>query len=73
LIVRLIASRGADDDSGPSGWLAWRTKRSGRPRRFPPEQVAAVKAVACERPIVHERPLSRFSRAELYRLVLERA
>ena len=73
MIARPTASRGADDDSGPSGWLAWRTKR-GRVASavFPPEQVAEVKAVACELPIVHERPLSRFSRAELHRLVLER-
>src|SRR3954465_7283801 len=45
--------------------------RSGRPRRFPPEQVAEVVAVACELPARHERPLGRFSRAELHRLVIE--
>ena len=41
---------------------------------FPPEEVARVKALACELP---ERtqgvPLSRFSRAELHRLVVEHA
>jgi transposase len=46
--------------------------RSGRPRRFPPEQVAEVKAIACELPISHGRPLGRFSRVELHRLVIER-
>jgi hypothetical protein len=29
--------------------------RSGRPRRFPPEQVAEVKAIACELPATHAR------------------
>ncbi len=38
---------------------------------FPPEQVAEVVAVACELPTVHDRPLGRFSRAELHRLVIE--
>ena len=37
-------------------------KRTGRPRRFPPEQVAEVKAIACELPRQHGVPLSRFSR-----------
>jgi hypothetical protein len=39
---------------------------------FPPEQVAEVKAIACELPKSHELPLSRFSRVELHRLVIER-
>jgi DDE superfamily endonuclease len=39
---------------------------------FPPQQVAEVKAVACELPATHGLPLSRFSRAELHRLVIER-
>jgi len=34
--------------------------------------VAQVKAIACELPRVHGLPLSRFSRAELHRLVIER-
>src|SRR5215211_3101238 len=46
--------------------------RAGRPRRFPPpEQVAEVVAVACELPAKHDRPLGRFSRTELHRLVIE--
>jgi hypothetical protein len=39
---------------------------------FPPEEVAEVKAIACELPRTHELPLSRFSRVELHRLVIER-
>ncbi len=47
-------------------------KRAGRPRRFPPEQVAEVKAIACELPGAQGLPLSRFTRTELHRLVIER-
>ena len=39
--------------------------RSGRPRRFGPEVVAGVKAMACEPPEQREVPLSRWSSAEL--------
>ena len=39
---------------------------------FPPEEVARVKAIACELPREHGLPLSRFSRTELHRLVVER-
>jgi hypothetical protein len=39
---------------------------------FPPEEVAQVKAVACELPTALGVPISRFSRAELHRLVIER-
>lgn len=46
--------------------------RSGRPRRFPPEEIAEVKAVACELPKAQGVPLSRFSRSELHRFVVER-
>jgi len=40
---------------------------------FPPQEVAQVKAVACELPKTHGRPLSRFSRSELHRFVVEQA
>jgi hypothetical protein len=52
---------------------ALRIKR-GRVDRvvFPPQEVAEVKVIACELPASHELPLSRFSRAELHRLVIER-
>jgi len=39
---------------------------------FPPQQVAEVKAIACQLPAELGVPLSRFSRAELHRLVIER-
>jgi hypothetical protein len=39
---------------------------------FPPEEIAQVKAIACELPREHGLPLSRFSRAELHRLVVAR-
>jgi hypothetical protein len=42
------------------------------PRRFRPEQVAEVKAIACELPATHGLPLGRFTRSELHRLVVER-
>ena len=52
-----------------------RAARTGRGRVaravFPPEQVAEVVAVACELPARHDRPLGRFSRTELHRLVIE--
>ncbi len=39
---------------------------------FPPEEVAQVKAIACELPKEQGVPLSRFSRSELRRFVVER-
>jgi hypothetical protein len=57
-----------------SGWLVLRIER-GRVARavFPPQQVAEVKAIARQLPAELGVPLSRFSRAELHRLVIERA
>ncbi|MCA1678962.1 MAG: transposase [Actinobacteria bacterium] len=51
-----------------------RTNR-GRVARgvFPPQEVAQVKAIACELPKTHGVPLSRFSRFELHRFVVEQA
>ena len=40
---------------------------------FPPEEVAQVKAVACELPKAHGLALSRFSRSEIHRFVVEQA
>ena len=70
--ARRIAWRGEDRGFGPSGWTGLRITR-GRVGRavFPPEQVAEVKAIACELPKSHVLPLSRFSRVELHRLVIE--
>jgi hypothetical protein len=57
----------------PSVWRDSRTSHARGARVvFPPEQVAEVKAIACELPVVHGLPLSRFSRTELHRLVIER-
>ena len=43
------------------------------PRRaFPPSVVVEVKALACELPKLHGKPLSRFSMAEIRRAVIER-
>jgi hypothetical protein len=39
---------------------------------FRPEEAAQVKAVACDLPRKHGVPVSRSSRAELHRLVIER-
>ncbi|MEU1509887.1 IS630 family transposase [Kitasatospora sp. NPDC005748] len=47
-------------------------KRSGRPRRFTPIQVAEVKALACQRPAENCTPLSRWSVPELAREVVAR-
>src|SRR5215210_3907777 len=60
-----------------SGWSVLRACRIARARVaravFPPQQVAQVKAIACELPRDLGLPLSRLSRAELHRLVIERA
>src|SRR5215217_4191943 len=68
------SSGGGEVASPPSGWLVLRIER-GRWSRvvFPPQQVAQVKAIACELPRDQGVPLSRFSRAELHRQVIERA
>jgi len=44
----------------------------GVPGSFPPEAVAAVKALACELPCEHGIPISRLSTAEIRRAVVER-
>src|SRR6266545_2868035 len=69
---RRRSSPAGDDASTMSGLLGSRIER-GRVARavFPPEEVAQVKAIACGLPKDHGLPLSRFSRAELHRLVIE--
>jgi hypothetical protein len=63
---------------GESGFLSsgcrdWTTGSARAARAvFPPEQIAEVKALACELPATQKLPLSRYSRTELHRLVLER-
>ena len=39
--------------------------RAGRPRRFAPDVVAHVKAIACERPAERDLPLARYSAADI--------
>jgi hypothetical protein len=51
-----------------------RTDRARAARAvFPPEEVAQVKATACELPKQLGLPLSRLSRSEIYRFIVERA
>ena len=61
---------------GASSRIASRGSRTDRARAaravFPPEQVAEVKAIACELPATHGLPLGRFTRTELHQLVIER-
>ncbi len=67
---RSAVGEDASASNGSRGSRTWR----GRAARgvFPPEEVTRVKAVACELPRTEGVPLSRFSRAELHRLVIER-
>jgi len=83
------AARGLDRASLPlrlSGQLA--TRENGSPQRasrvlriehgrvdrvVSPRKIAQVKAVACEPPKTHGVALSRFSRSELHRFVVEQA
>jgi hypothetical protein len=69
---RLSGSGG--DDSPNTGWRVCEIKR-GRVARvvFPPQEVAQVKAIACELPKQHGLALSRFSRSEIHRFVVEQA
>ena len=46
--------------------------RSGRPRVFAAVVVAEVKAIACELPAIRGLALSKLSRVELHRLVVQR-
>src|SRR6266498_3784849 len=59
--------------SSRSGWSGSRTVSAWAGRGvFPPEEITRVKAIACQLPREHGLPLSRFSRAELHRLVVGR-
>ena len=72
--IRPRGSSGSGDEGSPSSdWTGSRTNHARVARAvFPPQQVAEVKAIACELPALHGLPLSRFSRTELHRLVFER-
>jgi hypothetical protein len=64
---------GGDNVFMSFAWMGWRIKR-GRVDRvaFPPQQIAEVKAVACEPPASQDAPCSRRSVADVHRLVLQR-
>lgn len=68
------SSGSGGDDSGNSALPVSRINR-GRVARgaFPPEEVAQVKAIACELPQTRGLPLSRFSRSEIHRFCVEQA
>jgi hypothetical protein len=71
-IAILRSSASGDEDSASGASRDSRTSRARVARAvFSPQQVAEVVAVACELPAKHDRPLSRFSRTELHRLVIE--
>ena len=62
-----------EDGSSTIGSRDSRTSRARVARGvFPPQEVAEVKAIACELPATRGLPLSKFSRVELHRLVIER-
>ena len=64
---------GGGDDSANSGLRVCGISLARVARAvFPPEEVAQVKAVACELPKDQGVPLSRFSRSEIHRFVIER-
>jgi DDE superfamily endonuclease len=69
-----MSSGGGENASTRSGLRGWRI---GSDRVagavFPPQEVAQVKAIACGLPKAHGVPLSRFSRSELHRFVIEQA
>jgi hypothetical protein len=68
-----MSFRSGGDDSAKSASKGCATSRARVARAvFPPQQVADVKAIACELPAAHGLPLSRFTRTELHRLVIER-
>ena len=73
-LIRRRVWSGVGDDDLPNIALRDCAISRGRVGRvvFAPQQVAEVKAIACELPRTHELPLSRFSRVELHRLIIER-
>ena len=54
----------------PNGFLAWKKCLDrAAPGLFPPELVVKVKALACELPSQHQKPLARWSVPELTRYI----
>ena len=72
-ILRVRSSASGGNASMSRACLDSKSKLVAVPRRvFPPSVVVEVKALACELPTLHGKPLSRFSMAELRRAVIER-
>src|SRR5918912_2727850 len=66
-------SPSGDEGSPPRGWRdLMRGLGLGSGGRFPPAEIAEVKALACELPAQTGRPLSRWSAAELAREAIAR-
>jgi len=74
LTCLLIASRTGENGSPQKASRVLRIEHGQADRVvFPPREVAQVKAVACELPKTHGPALSRFSRSEIHRFVVEHA
>src|SRR5271169_1430556 len=72
-ILRVRSSASGASASMTRAWLDSKSKLVAAPRRgFPPNVVVHVKALACELPTLHGKPLSRFSMAEIRRAVIAR-
>src|SRR3954454_931989 len=69
-IRRPVSGEGASPRRVWRGWMSGPGR--GVPGRFPPAEIAEVKALACELPAQTGRPLSRWSAAELAREAVER-
>lgn len=72
-IHRGKSSAAGGSDSSRSDWAVW-MKFHDRvaPGLFPPELVVQIKALACELPVDHQRPLARWSVPELARYAQDR-
>src|SRR3954449_248256 len=69
-IRRPVTGEGASPRRAWRGWMSGPGR--GVPGRFPPAEIAEVKALACDVPAQTGRPLSRWSAAELAREAVER-
>ncbi len=72
-IAQIGWSRSGEDVSARRVWRGWmRNLGPGGRGRFPPGEIAEVKALACELPATSGRALSRWSAAELAREAVNR-
>lgn len=60
-------------DGRPTGSPSGTFRTPGDPRSFPPGEVAQIKAVACELPARHDRPLSRLFVPDIVDIVVTEA